>query len=119
MSHRLYERPYGAKRFTPAPAVGSVPPRWSDGQEFFVEAAKAASPVDKVNLQNPVTFFARSVAIAHAIGILWMHVECDLVTRNTLVGELADQVPGDRPAEFPALPSGAKALIFIGRLRHG
>jgi hypothetical protein len=62
----------------------------SDVKEFLDEAADLLVPVNKVDLEDPVTLQAGTVAAAHAHGVARGDIGADVVAGDLLVRELAD-----------------------------
>ncbi len=82
-------------------------------QKFFVETANLARAIDKVNLKNPVTLLAIFTDAAHANRILGMNIQTDLVSRNSLVRKMSDQMSRDRSAILPAIFCGKFVRVAI------
>src|ERR1700733_2604879 len=79
-------------------------------QKFFVETANLARAIDKVNLEDPVSFLSIFADAAHANRIVRMNIQRDLISGNSLMRKMPDQMSSDRSAIFPAIFCGE----FVG-----
>jgi hypothetical protein len=71
-------------------------------EQFFVECADLPRAIYEVNLENPVSLAPFRVRVAHAVRIVRVHVQGDLVSRNAFLRKLANEMPGDSAAKFLA-----------------
>src|SRR5215475_11209250 len=56
-----------------------------------------------MNLEDPVSLLSVFTGSAHSDWIVRMNIQRNFVARNSLVREMPDQVPRDRPAVFPPI----------------
>src|SRR5580698_47497 len=82
-------------------------------QKFFVETANLARAIDKVNLENPVSFLSIFADAAHANRIVRMNIQRDFVSGNSLMRKMPDQMSSDRSAIFPAIFCGEFVRVTI------
>ena len=71
-------------------------------QKLFEEAADLMLTVNEMNLENPMALLAFFIQRSHRKMAFGMNVESHFVAGNSFMRELSDQVPGNRPTEFPA-----------------
>src|SRR6185312_16942435 len=86
-------------------------------QQLFVETTNLAGAIHKVNLQNPVPLVSIFADATHAHRIVRMHVQRNLVSRNSLVWEMPDQMSRDRSAVFPSVFRGEFVRVTIELVR--
>ena len=86
-------------------------------QEFFVETANLARAIDKVNLENPVPLLSIFTDATHTNRIVRMNIQRNLVSGNSLMRKMPDQMSRDRSAKFPAIFCGEFVRVTIQLVR--
>lgn len=71
--------------------------------------------IDQVDLKDPVSNAPQFIEIAHGLRIFRRYPRQGLFARYMRMGELADQVTGDLPAEHPACIVGTHLCERVNR----
>ena len=74
-----------------------------DGEQLFVKSTDFPLPIDKMDLQNPMSLPPLLIKRAHGQVALGVNVERHLIVSDPFVRKLPDEVPGDRPPKLPVV----------------